>query len=376
MKMSLEARLDWRSPIAEHVDRLAINSSALQGDGRWLVAGESLRQRDEVSLDPTPWCQPFGLAAIDLELGDFRPRIAPLAGRFYPRLLFGRLLGSPRDARPVRLIASNQENRILRVDPNHPLAGQHVQMFLCHTQHVAAPGIRLSELFDGPGMQYLRDDLDNIYFSEGGTQRADSADDAAFYARPRLTHHLDACCRAEIGSLYRRLLQSGVRVLDLMSSFDSHLSAAPAGLQVSGLGMNQEEVASNPALIERVVQDLNACATLPWPDGSFDCVVNTASIEYLTQPAAVVAEVLRVLQPGGIFAIAFSDRWFPTKAISVWGEIHPFERMALVLGLLRHAGFGELRSESLRGCRRPPDDKYIGQRTFSDPMFAVWGRKP
>jgi len=376
MKMSLEARLEWRSPIAEHVDRLVINHSALQGDGRWLAAGESLHQHDEARLDPTPWCQPAGLVAIDLELGDFRPRIEPLAGRFYPRLLFGRLLGSPRDTRPVRLIASNLESRTLRVDPNHPLAGQHVQMFLRDTPHAAAPGIRFIELFDGPGMQYLRDDSDNIYFSGGAMQRADSADDAAFYARPRLTQHLDARCRAEIGNLYGRLLQPGMRVLDLMTSIDSHLSAAPAGLQVSGLGMNPEELAANPGLTERVVHNLNACTDLPWPDGSFDCVVSTASVEYLTQPAAVFAEVLRVLQPGGTFAIAFSDRWFPGKAIRVWGEIHPFERMALVLGLLREAGFGELRSESLRGCRRPPDDKYIGQRTFSDPMFAVWGRKP
>jgi SAM-dependent methyltransferase len=376
MKRSLEARLEWRSPIAEHVDRLVINPNALQGDGRWLAAGESLHQHDEIGLDPTPWCQPAGLARIDLELGDFRPRIEPLAGRFYPRLLFGRLLGSPRDPRPVRLIAHSQERRTLCVDPNHPLADQHVQMFLRHTQHAAAPGIRLIELFDGPGMQYLHDVLATAYFSEGALQRADNADDAAFYAKPRLTQHLDAICRAEIGSLYGRLLQPGMRVLDLMTSIDSHLSAAPAGVQVSGLGMNPEELAANQGLTERVVHDLNACAELPWADGNFDCVVSTASIEYLTRPATVFAEVLRVLQPGGTFAIAFSDRWFPTKAIRVWGEIHPFERMALVLGLLRQAGFGELRSESLRGCLRPPDDKYIGQRTFSDPMFAVWGRKP
>lgn len=374
--MSLEARLEWRSPIAEHVDRLVISHNALQGDGRWLTAGEYLRQHDEAKLDPTPWCQPAGLAAIDLELGDFRPRIEPLAGRFYPRMLFGRLLGSPRDARPVRLIASNPENRTLRVDPNHPLADQQVQMFLRHTQHAAAPGIRLIELFDGPGMQYPRDDSARPYFSEGALQRVDNTDDAAFYARPRLTQHLDARCRAEIGSLYGRPLQPGMRILDLMTSIDSHLSAAPAGLQVSGLGMNPEELAANPSLTERVVKDLNACTHLPWPDGSFDCVVSTASVEYLTQPAAIFAEVLRVLQPGGTFAIAFSDRWFPGKAIRVWGEIHPFERMALVLGLLREAGFGELRSESLRGCLRPPDDKYISQRNFSDPMFAVWGRKP
>jgi SAM-dependent methyltransferase len=86
--------------------------------------------------------------------------------------------------------------------------------------------------------------------------------------------------------------------------------------------------------------------------------------------------VRRVLRPGGVFAVAFSDRWFPPKAIRVWRQIHPFERLALVLGLLLQAGFRDLHSETLRGVRRPQDDKYSSQREFSDPLFAVWGRKP
>lgn len=95
--MSLEARLEWRSPMAGHVDRLVINRSALQADGRWLAAGEALNRSAEVSLDPTPWCQPAGLPPIEIDLGAFRPRVELVAGRLYPRLAFGRLLGSARD---------------------------------------------------------------------------------------------------------------------------------------------------------------------------------------------------------------------------------------------------------------------------------------
>ena len=98
----------------------------------------------------------------------------------------------------------------------------------------------------------------------------------------------------------------------------------------------------------------------------------SAMIEFSSEFRSDDASITR----GGVFAVAFSDRWFPPKAIRVWRQIHPFERLALVLGLLLQAGFRDLHSETLRGVRRPQDDKYSSQREFSDPLFAVWGRKP
>lgn len=370
---ALEARLEWRSASARHVDRLLVAPNALQADGRWLAAAEALHQDDEVAVDATPWCQPAGLQPIELVLAGLRPRVEPVRGRYYPRQAFGRLLGSPRDLRPVRLIACDAQTGILRVDPNHPLAGAEPRLLLRRAPHPAAPGVRLAELFDGPGMQRSADDPAATYFAGNACARQDEAGDIGFYATPRLTQHLDAQCRTALAGLYGRLLRPGMRVLDLMASGDSHLPATTADLQVAGLGLNPEELAANPRLTERVVQDLNACPTLPWDDGSFDLVINTAAIEYLTRPARILAEVRRVLRPGGIFAIAFSDRWFPTKAIRVWSEIHPFERLGLVLGLLWQGGFGELQSETLRGTLRPPDDKYIAQRNYADPLFAAWG---
>ena len=130
-----------------------------------------------------------------------------------------------------------------------------------------------------------------------------------------------------------------------------------------------------PRLAERVVQDLNACPVLPWPDASFDAVLNTAAIEYLVRPAEVMAEVRRVLKPGGLFCVAFSDRWFPSKAIAVWSRLHDFERLGLVLSLFHDAAFDELHTESLRGAARPADDRYSAAREFSDPLFLVRGRK-
>ena len=371
---ALEARLEWRSELATHLDRLRVSSSALQADGRWLDAGRALAEAGEVMLDASAWCQPAGQAPVELAPDTFRPRVEMVAGRFYPRQIFGGLLGNARDLRPLRLLTAGSAHGCWRLDPNHPLAAAGPSLSLRHGQQAAAPGIRLVELFDGPGMQVPPADPAGAYFSAPGFARQDPADDAGFYAVPRLMQHLDAQCRADIATLYGRLLQPGMKVLDLMSSGDSHLPAEVGGLRVSGLGMNAAELDANPHLAERRVQDLNAAAALPWPDGSFDCVLCTASIEYLVRPAAVLDEVKRVLRPGGVLAISFSDRWFPTKAIRVWSEIHPFERMGLVLTLLRQAGFEDLNTESLRGTSRPADDKYIGRRSFADPLFAVWGR--
>jgi SAM-dependent methyltransferase len=89
-----------------------------------------------------------------------------------------------------------------------------------------------------------------------------------------------------------------------------------------------------------------------------------------------MAEVRRVLKPGGLCVVTFSDRWFPAKAIRIWTELHPFERLALVASLLRDAGLADLQTETLRGLKRPADDKYADQRGCSDPMFAVWGVRP
>ncbi len=372
--VAFEARLEWRSEHAAHVDRMLVRPAALQGDGRWLAAGEAARVDSEAALDAAPWCQPRGLAVVDVARSGLRLPLDLVAGRHYPCGMFGAALGAPRDPRPVRLVEDGSDGR-LRVDPNHPLAAAPVRMVLAPSTEPAAPALRLAELFCGPGLQRLPADARDCYFAPGALNRADEEADAAFHARPRLTQHLDARCRGEIAAIYGRLLRPGMRVLDLMASIDSHLPQDLHGLRLAGLGMNPEELAANPRLAERVVQDLNACPVLPWPDASFDAVHNTAAIEYLVRPAEVLAEVRRVLKPGGHFCVAFSDRWFPTKAIAVWSRLHDFERMGLVLSLFHEAAFDELHTESLRGAARPADDRYIAAREFSDPLFVVRGRK-
>ena len=62
------------------------------------------------------------------------------------------------------------------------------------------------------------------------------------------------------------------------------------------------------------MHDLNRTPTLPFEDESFDVVLNTVSVDYLTRPFEVFAEVGGVLRPGGLFLVTFSNRAFPQKA--------------------------------------------------------------
>lgn len=202
--------------------------------------------------------------------------------------------------------------------------------------------------------------------------RQDEADDGIFYAQPRRVHHIDSRARQELQALYGRLLTPGSRVLDLMAGWRSHLP--DYGLTVTGLGMNGAEMAENPALAEHRVHDLNRKPGLPFTDAAFDAVVCSLSIEYLTRPLEVLTDLRRVLRPGGLVVVSFSERWFPTKAIGLWLQLQAFERLGLVLDWLRQAGFSELASETLRGWPRPPGDMYINRTPFSDPLYAAWGR--
>ena len=159
-----------------------------------------------------------------------------------------------------------------------------------------------------------------------------------------------------------------------MSSINSHIEQGHDLAKVIGLGLNKKELEANPLLDERIVHDINQDQRLPFDDASFDSVVCSLSIEYITQPSKLFDEVARILRPGGRFIISFSNRWFPTKVITLWTELHPFERIGLVIDYFRLAGwFTDLASISIRGRPRPADDAHAAQRSHADPVFAVSG---
>jgi SAM-dependent methyltransferase len=148
--------------------------------------------------------------------------------------------------------------------------------------------------------------------------RNDERPDADFYAAPRLVTHIDAAAVAAVTDLYRAHFAEGGALLDLMSSWVSHLPPEIAYDRVAGLGMNAAELSANPRLTERVVQDLNESPALPWGDAEFDGAAICVSVQYLVRPVAVFREVARVLRPGAPLVVSFSNRYFPSKAVREW----------------------------------------------------------
>ena len=178
--------------------------------------------------------------------------------------------------------------------------------------------------------------------------------------------HIDELAIAAVGRVFREQILANSVVLDLMSSWRSHWPADHPKQRLVGLGMNAAEMADNPDLDDYVVHDLNQDPELPFADDLFDAVVVTVSVQYLTRPVETFQQVNRVLKPGGIFIVTFSNRMFPTKAVRLWRGTSDQGHLDLVHSYLEYAG----EFEDIKGALTNPEDGGRG-----DPLFAVISRK-
>jgi SAM-dependent methyltransferase len=213
-------------------------------------------------------------------------------------------------------------------------------------------------------------DLDGLH--PRAFTRADESPDPAFYAQPRFVAHLDPGALLAVTQLYRTVLPEHGTILDLMSSWISHLPEELSFERVIGHGLNAEELAANPRLDEYFVSDLNEAPSLPLADASLDAVLCCVSVQYLTAPLAVFREVRRVLRPQAPFVITFSDRFFPTKAVAIWQALDSEDRQKLVAMLLRRAGFGAIDTGAVLP---PPENEEGGGAHWRDPVYAVIARR-
>jgi SAM-dependent methyltransferase len=204
------------------------------------------------------------------------------------------------------------------------------------------------------------------------TQRTklDESDDTEFYSEPRFVTHVDEGFIDQLTQLYRERLQPHSQILDLMSSWVSHLPEEIEFAHVEGHGLNQEELARNPRLNHYFVQNLNQNQMLPLPDQSFDAVLNTVSVQYLQRPEAVFAEIYRVLKPGGFSIVSFSNRMFYQKAIQAWRDSSETDRVELVKGYFKAIpGFSEP-EVIVRASSLPSFLQMLGM-AGGDPFYAV-----
>jgi len=204
--------------------------------------------------------------------------------------------------------------------------------------------------------------------------KLDDTDDTLFYDYPRFVTHVDAGFIQQLTDLYRAHLQPEFLVLDLMSSWVSHLPEEIQFEQVIGHGLNAKELAKNPRLDDFFIQNLNQELKLPQTDCTFDAVLIAVSVQYLQYPEAIFSEIYRVLKPNGVVIVSFSNRMFYQKAIQAWRDGSDNQHLQLVQSYIR----------AVEGLSDPQViANQTSQSTFlsriglggGDPFFAVLARR-
>ena len=203
-------------------------------------------------------------------------------------------------------------------------------------------------------------------FPERLFRRVDESDDGLFYTHPRLVVHIDDYAIEAIRQYFTEVLPEDGMILDLMSSWRSHMPHEPRGRTIVGLGMNEVEMRENPQLDDFVIHDLNKRPKLPFLDQVFDAAVVTVSVQYMTRPVEVFSDVRRLLKDGASFHVIYSNRMFPTKAVSVWQSLDDYQRGQLVGAYFVSSGGWD--DVTIRDIS--PEVEH-----YADPVYVVSGRR-
>lgn len=178
--------------------------------------------------------------------------------------------------------------------------------------------------------------------------------DSAFYAFPRLVTHADAGFLESLKLVYEEYLatdktnlagrdpdqgslhrEPSCVILDLASSHVSHMPdviVKSPKYTVIGHGMNAEELQKNPILDRYFIRDFNTSPDDPWALGScsVDAVCICCSVQYFQYPEKIFAQIYRVLRPGGVVIVSFTNRMFWEKAVQLWRDSNDYGRVQLV----------------------------------------------
>ena len=201
--------------------------------------------------------------------------------------------------------------------------------------------------------------------------KSDISDDEIFYQQPRFVHHLSDSFRNRLTSLYSEYLLNHYIILDLMSSWVSHLPSNISYKKVIGHGMNEAELSSNERLDRFFVQNLNKKQNMPIEDSSVDVGLIVAGWQYLQYPEKVSLELSRVIKSDSLLIISFTNRAFWTKAPNIWTYSSEEKRIEYVTSVLTSNGW---RIEKILN-EKTQDKKLFGfYSSESDPFFSVIAR--
>ena len=330
--------------------------------------------------------------------------IVPTVGRFYPRGMIEGVAGCFKlDDRPFRIVAKTDNS--LDIDLNHPLSYFPIKLTATITDIFDANqqnGGRCNDVaeiitINGPGLQTFltghsnsNTDGKNIhptnFFAGMPFSRKIEDDDALFYTAVESKPPVDRVAIEQLKQFYSEHLNSlsstgNCKILDLMAGPDSYLpgsnlTKSVESVEVTGLGLKEDDLKANKALNKTLLHDVNKTPELPFEDKQFDAVICSFAIEYMIQPQQVFQHLARILKPGGQLIIAFSDRYFEKKVISLWEDVHSFERMGIVLEYFQQSNaFENLSSESIRGLIKQDGDPFVSKNVYSCPLFIISGNK-
>mmetsp|Transcript_9260 Transcript_9260/g.16368 ORF Transcript_9260/g.16368 Transcript_9260/m.16368 type:complete len:300 (+) Transcript_9260:1-900(+) len=214
-------------------------------------------------------------------------------------------------------------------------------------------------------------------YMDSDLNRLDSSVDSSFYDTPRFVTHIDDGAISSLTKYYKQeftsLNKESLDVLDLCSSWISHLPEEGINYgNVVGVGMNEKELEANKQLNDFVVQDLNENPILSqFEDNSFDVICNVVSVDYLTKPLEIFQEMHRLLRPGGISLMSFSNRCFPTKAIAMWLQADEIGRLTIVGSYYHYAAeWSSIEALDLKEMQATPERPSVGE-TFKNPSSLV-----
>ena len=202
-------------------------------------------------------------------------------------------------------------------------------------------------------------------------EKIDFSDDFIFYQQPRYVHHLSSSFRERLTNLYSTYLCEHHVILDLMSSWVSHLPTNTKYKKIIGHGMNESELMANNRLDSYWVQNLNKKQNMPIESSSVDIGLIVAGWQYLQYPEKVSLELSRIIKTDSLLIISFTNRAFWTKSPNVWTNSTEDERVEYVKSVLCSNSWNVEKIFN----EKTYENKLLGLFSAeSDPFFSIVAR--